>query len=146
MFVPGCWPSAGRALPNQADAEDASQEALLLVSRRITSFEGRSKFTTWLYRLTSNALLDTYRGLKRQATEHGLDPEVVVSRDRTSVLAGSKVDLLEAMERIPQVPGRGGHPARFLSARLRGNRTPPMCLRGRQSGGFMTGGSTSSGL
>lgn len=91
-----------RALPNPADAEDASQEALLLVSRRIAGFKGESRFTTWLYRLTSNTLLDTYRRLKRQADEHGLDPEAIVARDRTSVLAGNKVDLLEAMERIPR--------------------------------------------
>jgi RNA polymerase sigma factor (sigma-70 family) len=91
-----------RALPNPADAEDASQEALLLVSRRIAGFKGESSFTTWLYRLTSNTLLDTYRRLKRQAHDHGLDPEAIVARDRTSVLAGNKVDLLEAMERIPR--------------------------------------------
>ena len=89
-----------RALPNRADAEDASQEALLLVSRRISTFEGRSRFTTWLYRVTSSALLDTYRRLKRRAEDSGVDLDVVAARDRTSVLAGNRVDLLDAMEQV----------------------------------------------
>ncbi|HTW07057.1 MAG TPA: RNA polymerase sigma factor [Acidimicrobiales bacterium] len=90
-----------RALPNVADAEDAAQDVLLLVSRRIGTFEGRSRFTTWLFRLTGNALLDTYRRLKRQVGTSGVADELVASRERTSVLAGTRVDLLEAMERVP---------------------------------------------
>ncbi|MEL6892809.1 MAG: sigma-70 family RNA polymerase sigma factor, partial [Actinomycetota bacterium] len=50
---------AGRLLPNRLDAEEACQDALLAVARRIDRFEGRAKFSTWLYRVTLNSGLDT---------------------------------------------------------------------------------------
>ena len=53
-------------LPNPLDAEEAAQDALLAIARRIESFEGRSKFTTWMYQLTTNAAIDCYRKLKRR--------------------------------------------------------------------------------
>ncbi len=90
-----------RILPNPADAEDAAQDALLLLTRRIGSFEGRSRFTTWLYQLTSNSALDTYRKLKRRSTEPDLDLDLMAGRDSTSVLAGSRVDLLDAFDHVP---------------------------------------------
>jgi RNA polymerase sigma-70 factor, ECF subfamily len=43
------------------DALDATQEALIAVSRRIGSYDGRSQFTTWLYRVATNAALDELR-------------------------------------------------------------------------------------
>jgi RNA polymerase sigma-70 factor (ECF subfamily) len=89
-----------RVLPNPADAEDAAQDALLLLTRRISSFEGRSRFTTWLYQLTSNSALDTYRRLKRRSTEPDLDLDLLAGRDRTSVLAGTRVDLLDALDLV----------------------------------------------
>ncbi|MGH9463443.1 MAG: RNA polymerase sigma factor [Vicinamibacteria bacterium] len=39
------------------DAEDATQEILLRVVTGLGSFEGRSRFTTWVYRVAANALL-----------------------------------------------------------------------------------------
>ncbi len=39
----------GRMLLYPEDAEEAAQDALLLVSTRIHTFAGRSKFTTWLH-------------------------------------------------------------------------------------------------
>ena len=51
------------------DAEEATQDALLLVATKIGSFEGRSKFTTWLHAVASNSARATYRSLKRRAAE-----------------------------------------------------------------------------
>jgi RNA polymerase sigma-70 factor (ECF subfamily) len=90
----------GRFLPNRQDAEEAAQDALLQVARRIHGFEGRSRFSTWLYVVVANAARQTYRDLKRRAGEQPLSP---AENDRpdprtTSVIAGSRVDLLEALE------------------------------------------------
>jgi RNA polymerase sigma factor (sigma-70 family) len=92
----------GRFLPNRQDAEEAAQDALLQVSRRIGSFQGRSKFSTWLYVVVANAARQTYRDLKRRSGEQ---PLTVVEQQRsdprtTSVIAGSRVDLLEALDRL----------------------------------------------
>jgi len=55
---------AHRMLWNRADAEDATQEILIKAVTRLTSFEGRSEFRTWLYRIASNHLLDRCRAAK----------------------------------------------------------------------------------
>jgi RNA polymerase sigma-70 factor, ECF subfamily len=51
-------------------AEELVQDVFLQVWRRIHSFEGRSRFTTWLHRLTLNRALDAMRSdLRRSARE-----------------------------------------------------------------------------
>lgn len=47
-----------RMVWRRAAAEDATQEILLKVVTHLGSFEGRSKFTTWLYRIAVNHLLN----------------------------------------------------------------------------------------
>ncbi len=46
-----------RMLRNPEDAEDALQETFLQVYRGLKSFEGRSTFSTWLFRLATNVCL-----------------------------------------------------------------------------------------
>src|ERR1700676_5714606 len=53
---------AVRMLYHPQDAEDASQEILVKVLTRLSSFEGRSSFRTWLYRVVFNHLLNVKRG------------------------------------------------------------------------------------
>src|ERR1700758_3290899 len=53
---------AVRMLYHPQDAEDATQEILVKVLTRLSSFEGRSKFRTWLYRVAANHLLNVKRG------------------------------------------------------------------------------------
>jgi len=55
---------AQRMLWNRADAEDATQEILIKAVTRLHSFEGRSEFRTWLYRIAGNHLLDCRRSAK----------------------------------------------------------------------------------
>lgn len=88
-----------RILPNRLDAEEATQDALLTISRKISTFEGRSKFSTWLYRVSSNASIDTYRKLKRRAEDDNEIPEIT-DLHRTSVIAGTRIDLLDALEQV----------------------------------------------
>jgi RNA polymerase sigma-70 factor (ECF subfamily) len=81
------------------DAEEAAQDALLLVATKIGAFEGRSRFTTWLHAVASNSARSTYRSLKRRAAETATaEMPVHVDPRTTSVIAGSRLDLLEALE------------------------------------------------
>lgn len=48
---------AFRFFGNQEDALDAAQEVYLKAFRGIKSFQGRSSFKTWIYRITSNTCL-----------------------------------------------------------------------------------------
>jgi RNA polymerase sigma factor (sigma-70 family) len=51
-----------RMLFHPQDAEDATQEILIKVVTRPASFEGRSSFRTWLYRVVANHLLNVKHG------------------------------------------------------------------------------------
>ena len=48
---------------NQPDAEDIAQETCVKLARKLHSYRFKSKFTTWLYRLT----LDTAKDWQRKA-------------------------------------------------------------------------------
>jgi RNA polymerase sigma-70 factor (ECF subfamily) len=48
---------ACRLTGNDGDAPDALQETFLQVYRNLASFRGDSRFSTWLYRIASNAAL-----------------------------------------------------------------------------------------
>ena len=66
----------GRALRmcgNPEDAADAAQEAFLAAWKGLPRFRGEAGFSTWLYRLTSNAAIDHLRRVKRQRGEVSLD-------------------------------------------------------------------------
>lgn len=55
-----------RIVSNKADAEDATQQALIAIVRAIPKFDGRSKFSTWAYRIATNAALDEVRRIRRR--------------------------------------------------------------------------------
>lgn len=55
------------------DAADASQEAFLSAWKGLPAFRGEAGFSTWLYRLTSNAAIDHLRRTRRQRGEVSLD-------------------------------------------------------------------------
>jgi RNA polymerase sigma-70 factor, ECF subfamily len=57
-----------RLAGNDADAADATQEALITVVRRLDRYDGRARFTTWLYRVVTNACLDELRRRSRRPT------------------------------------------------------------------------------
>jgi RNA polymerase sigma-70 factor (ECF subfamily) len=87
-------------LPYTPDAEDACQEALLRIATKIESWGGRGRFTTWTHVIAVNSARSTYRRMKNQAvasdaaTTDNPDPRT------TSVIAGTRLDLLEAMETL----------------------------------------------
>jgi RNA polymerase sigma-70 factor (ECF subfamily) len=91
----------GRMLLYPEDAEEATQDALLLVATKIHTFAGRSRFTTWLHAVASNSARSTYRSLKRRAPELPTDELPTAADPRTtSVIAGSRLDFLEALETL----------------------------------------------
>ena len=85
-------------LPYSSDAEDACQEALLNVATKIGSWGENGRFTTWLHVVAVNSARSTYRRLKNQAVASDVLPLEKPDPRTTSVIAGSRLDLLEALE------------------------------------------------
>lgn len=54
---------------NDTDAEDVTQDALLLAHRYRASFRGDSRYSTWLYRVTATAALMFLRKQRRTSRE-----------------------------------------------------------------------------
>jgi len=66
-----------RITGNPHDALDATQEAMIAVTRGIRRYDARAAFTTWLYRVATNAALDEVRrrGRRPELSDDGNLPE-----------------------------------------------------------------------
>ena len=62
-----------RIAGNEADAADAAQEALMAIVRGLPKFDNRAAFSTWSYRVATNACLDELRRRKRRPTPSLVD-------------------------------------------------------------------------
>ena len=59
-----------RVIGHDADAADAAQEAMIAIVRGLAKFDGRSSFSTWTYRIATNASLDELRRRQRRPMNH----------------------------------------------------------------------------
>ena len=62
-----------RMCGNEADADEVAQEAFLSAWKGLPNFRGESRFSTWLYQLTTHAVIDLMRREKRQAAAEDID-------------------------------------------------------------------------
>lgn len=56
---------AMRMLFRHEDASEATQEILIIIITKLSTFQFKSKFTTWVYRVASNYLLSTKKLLEK---------------------------------------------------------------------------------
>jgi RNA polymerase sigma-70 factor, ECF subfamily len=62
-----------RAVHNRAIAEELAQDVFVRVYRSRERYEPTAKFTTWLFRITTNVALNWRRDTRRQMAELGID-------------------------------------------------------------------------
>jgi RNA polymerase sigma-70 factor (ECF subfamily) len=94
-----CW----RMLANKGDAEDATQEAMIAIVRGLPSFDGRSAFSTWAYRVATNAALDELRRRRRRPLPTPGDGEDAAwSRDDPGDAVSARLDVDEALQHLPE--------------------------------------------
>ncbi len=110
----GVFRLAYRMTGNEFDAEDVVQETFLRAYRQIGSYESRSSFSTWLYRIAANYSLDLLRMKKRTTgrqvatkVEDGLDllaqaPSPEPGPDRIYYSAQMKQRLGAAMQELSE--------------------------------------------
>ncbi len=91
---------------NDSDADDATQEALLSIVRKISSFKGDSKFSTWAYRIATNACLDLIRKRNRRprlSFSEATEPSYSSERSRRSMedQISDRLLIEEALRTLP---------------------------------------------
>jgi RNA polymerase sigma-70 factor (ECF subfamily) len=83
-YAPLLWRSLQRTGVPEADLPDALQEVLLVAHRRLASFDGQSKLTTWLFGICLRVAA-TQRRARRRRREESLDqraaPPALVETD-----------------------------------------------------------------
>jgi RNA polymerase sigma-70 factor (ECF subfamily) len=88
---------------NAEDASDFTQEVFLKVFRNLPNFEGRSRFSTWLYKIAYNTAVNT---VTRKKEYHSLaEDDPVVDGDtpeRTMLRSVIKEAVLEAVLKLPE--------------------------------------------
>jgi RNA polymerase sigma-70 factor (ECF subfamily) len=84
-----------RMVGDRSLAEDLTQEVFLRVYQGLPRFSSRSKFTTWLFQVTKNRVLDELRATERR-------PRTVVDVDdmRTFEVVDAPFERLEAIDAV----------------------------------------------
>lgn len=88
---------------NRADAEDIAQDVCIKLGGAIGGFDGRSAFSSWLYRITLNAVRDMQRagrrrGLKASAYAE-ITPENIPAEQEAAATQGQ---IWEAVRGLPE--------------------------------------------
>lgn len=90
-----------KMLIDEGDVEDALQNTLVAVTRGIGSFEGKSRFTTWLYRIAEREALQVLRKNKRVTTPDGADFSGLAEEvRRMSSIVASRAMITQALEEL----------------------------------------------
>jgi len=79
--------------------DDVLQEAYLKAYRSLGSFDSRSSFRTWIYRIAANAAIDEVRRRRPVTTIDGHDEPV--ARHRPDEEASDRTDIDRALDRLP---------------------------------------------
>ncbi|GAC58423.1 putative RNA polymerase ECF-type sigma factor [Gordonia hirsuta DSM 44140 = NBRC 16056] len=94
------WAVCLRIAGNPHDAEDALQEALVAAWRGLRNFRGDAQFSTWMYRIASNAAIAQSK--KRPLVVDPADREAPAPGDFTAdVVWADRIEL--ALAALPEV-------------------------------------------
>ena len=97
-----------RIAGSSRDADDAAQEAMISIVRGLPRFDGRAQFSTWVYRIATNAALDELRRRKRRPALHVVGDEGVVPEavdplaDRQVTAVADRMAIDAALDELPE--------------------------------------------
>lgn len=97
-----------RMLGNRTDAEDLLQEVFLAAHRKLKSYRGDARLSTWLFRLATNLCLDHLRSKAARMTQatSSLDAENAAEpaepASGPAVGAVHQIDLDRAISQLPR--------------------------------------------
>ena len=92
---------------NREDASDFTQEVFLKVYRGLSGFEGKSRFSTWLYKIAYNTAVNRVtRNREYQSLASEEEGETLLrdneTPERILVRQAAKQALLDAMKELPE--------------------------------------------
>jgi RNA polymerase sigma-70 factor (ECF subfamily) len=91
-----------RIVVHPEDALDATQEAMIAIARGVTRFDGRAAFSTWCYRIATNAALDELRRRRRRPVPAHPDlPEPVAGGSGPADQVAARLDVDAALAEVP---------------------------------------------
>ena len=88
-----------------ADADDAAQMALISIVKNLDKYDGRAKFSTWSYRIATNAAIDELRRRNRRSADSIDDDEhhlQIASEANTGEAVTASIVVNEALEELPE--------------------------------------------
>ena len=87
----------------RSEAEDACQEVYIKLYEKADSYSGKSKFSTWLYRLVKNTAIDYQRRHTRHLATQAYEEEEMIDwhmpNEKMSVQVNQSIN--EFVERLP---------------------------------------------
>jgi RNA polymerase sigma-70 factor, ECF subfamily len=87
-----------RILGDAEDAADAAQDAFVSALRKLGTFRGEARFTTWLHRVAVNACYDVLRRRARQPVLRPVDPDGEAWPDLGPPVADHADDVASGMD------------------------------------------------
>lgn len=87
-----------RMCGNAHDAEEVAQEAFMAAWKGLPSFRGESKFSSWLYQLTTNEAINFLRKEKRHRAVTPLEDEMEPATGDTAQQAAETKELQQALQ------------------------------------------------
>lgn len=90
-----------RVLGDREDALDATQESLIAITRNLGRFDRRARFTTWSYRVATNAAIDVARRRQRAPVPTETLTEPVSGGTAVDERVAARIDVHDALAAVP---------------------------------------------
>jgi RNA polymerase sigma-70 factor (ECF subfamily) len=90
-----------RAVGDRALAEDLTQDVFMRVYQKLPRFSFRSKFTTWLFQVAKNRVVDEFRSRERRPPAEELEYDTLRAADPLPEQSATIDAIWRAVERLP---------------------------------------------
>ena len=93
-----------RIVCNEDDSRDATQNALVAIVRGLPKFQNQSKFSTWVYRIATNAALDEIKRRGRRPLPQSYPQETQIMWAASPTEPHEVIDQINIDEALQEIP------------------------------------------